>query len=635
MKVTLTSESAAVIMLAYPDGNRAILLTENGEDECECCTEAPGVCDTLTEWRIVEAGNKVDQLSGPIVINAGIYGQYMNNFPNSWGVPHYNGALPLSLSMKLEVKCKGSWKKIDEWSADVKTCLSNDGGGTGGGDRFPTKAFACYDPPAPCDCARRAATPDECVDPPVPCPPVCPGTPYDPPNGDAYKFTGAADGEWTNLKNWKDVEGRSPAKQLPDASSVVEIDGDLKTIPTGVNASVSTVTVTAAGKVRIPLTTNHATVRGKIGEGASEACGNGNLIMAGSDAAEFEDDGTIEHNAKVTGDANFNDASINSGRVTLDANFHDTSHNDARVDGDATFDGTASNTGNDGVGKTSTFNGHSVNSGTLYDDMGGAQDAYFHDDSTNTGRVGVVGFSHFDGNAKNKGSVDRVDFSGYSMNDTDGVCVDVAAFSDHAHNDGRVTLLGRFFGESYNNTGGTVLGGGEFTDNSTNRGSVTGATSFDASSRNTPGTVTGNARFIGDSANGGTVTGTATFNVTAHNGENTNNGTVGGNATFEDGAYNSGTCSADASFAHQSYNGAGGIVSGNATFSGGGFLGGSSRNDGTVSGDATFNDASDNNNIVVGTATFNDASNSYGTAAIIVCNTTGVCTPYPPPEEEP
>lgn len=620
MKVTLTSEGAAVIMLAYPDGNRAILLTENGENECECCTEAPGVCDYLTEWRIVEAGGKVDPLSGPIAYFAGYYAQMMNNFPQPWTVPHYNGALPLSLSMKLEVKCKNEWKKIDEWTADVVTCPS-------AGERFPTKTLAeygCYQAPAPCDCQRVNG--GDCKDPPAPCPLVCPGTQYDPPNGAAYTFTGTADGEWTNLKNWKDVDGASPAKQLPDTSSIVVIDGDLKTIPNGNNAIVHTVTVTAAGAVRIPLSTTYATVRGIIGDGEEgSACGTGNLIMEGSDAAEFRGDGKIEAKAKVTGNANFNDASSNLGLVTSDANFHDTSHNDGRVDGDATFDGTAENRGSEGVGKTSTFNGHSVNTGTLYTDGTLQQFAYFHDDSRNTGRINNLGFAQFDGNAKNQGTVNDVSFTDYSINDVAGMCLLDAGFAGHSHNDGKVTGKGKFFGESYNNTGGTVLGGGEFSVNSTNRGSVTGGTSFDDSSRNTPGTVTGDAHFLSDSANGGTVTGTAKFNGTSHNGENTNNGTVGGNATFEDGSYNSGTCSADASFANQSYNGAGGIVSGNATFGGGGMIAGSSRNDGTVSGDATFNAASDNNNVVVGTATFNDDSNNYGINGTTVCNTTGNC----------
>lgn len=621
MKVTLTSESAAVIMLAYPGGNRAILLTENGEDECECCMEAPGVCEMLTEWRITEAGGKVDPLSGPIAYFAGYYGQMMNNFPQPWTVPHYNGALPLSLSMKLEVKCKNEWKKIDEWTADVATCPS-------AGERFPTKTLAeygCYQAPAPCDCRRVNG--GDCKDPPEPCPIVCIGSVYDPPNGAAYTFTGTADGEWTNLKNWKDSAGKSPAKQLPDTSSIVVIDGDLKTIPNGNNAIVHTVTVTAAGAVRIPLSTTYATVRGIIGDGeAGSACGTGNLIMAGSDAAEFRGDGKIEANAKVTGNANFNDASLNFGLVTLDANFHDTSVNHGRVDGNATFDDTSANRGVNGVGKTATFNGESVNWVTLYTIGPDRQDVFFHEDSRNKGYIGPFGFAQFDGNAKNQDSVHDVSFTGYSMNDTDGICFRDATFAGHSHNDGKATLKGKFFETSYNNTGGTVTGGGEFHGNSTNRGSVTGATTFDGSAHNTPGTVTGDATFMGDAANGGTVTGTASFGVTAHNGENAFNGIVTGNATFAQGAYNSGTCSADASFVDQSYNGAGGIVSGNATFGDS-----SARNDGTVSGNATFIDTAENNNVVGGTATFNGRSNNYGTAAIIICNTLGVCTPFPPP----
>ena len=633
MKVTLTSESAAVIMLAYPDGNRAILLTENGENECECCIEAPGVCDPLTEWRIVEAGGKVDPLSGPIAYFAGYYGQMMNNFPQPWGVPHYNGALPLSLSMKLEVKCKGEWKKIDEWVADVGTC-----GHTA--DRWPAKEFVVYQPPEPCNCKRDLD--GDCGNPPELCPTVAPGTQYYLPNASAYTFTAAVDGEWSNLKNWQDYGFASPARELPNSESVVVIDGVLSTIFPGGVAFVNTVLVTANGQVRIPFQAFHAEVLGIIGVGSSEACGNGVLVMAGPEAAEFKGAGSIEAGAEVignakfretshndgtvTGAAEFYDTTVNSGTVTLDANFHDTSVNHGRVDGNATFDDTSANRGVNGVGKTATFNGESVNWVTLYAVGPDRQNVFFHEDSRNKGRIGTFGFAQFDGNAKNQDSVHDVSFTGYSMNDTDGICLLDATFAGHSHNDGKVTRKGKFFETSYNNTGGTVLVGGEFHENSTNRGSVTGATTFDGSAHNTPGTVTGDATFMGDAANGGTVTGTASFGGTAHNGENAFNGIVTGNATFAQGAYNSGTCSADASFVDQSYNGAGGIVSGNATFGDS-----SARNDGTVSGNATFIDTAENNNVVGGTATFNGRSNNYGTAAIIICNTLGVCTPFPPP----
>ena len=515
------------------------------------------VCEYLTEWRIVEADGKVDPLSGPISFLNGY--QMMNNVPEPWGVPHYNTVLPLSLSMKLEVDCEGSWKTIDQWTANVKTCLSDDGGGSGGGDRFPTKTLAeygCYQAPAPCDCQRVNG--GDCTDPPYPCPLVCKGSLYAPPNGAAYKFTGAIDGEWTNLKNWKDFAGVSPANQLPDANSVIVIDGNLQTIPTGTNASVDTVTVTAAGAVRIPLSTTHAEVRGIIGIGSSEACGNGVLVMAGTEAAEFKGAGYVEEGAEVTGNANFNDTSHNDGTVTLDASFTSTSF----LAGDY-----ATNSGTGVVKGFGTFSGIGANNaGTV------EGDATFNNSAINYGTV--QGTAYFSGATT----------SNYFTGHVEGA----ATFTNGAFNQATCEVDAAFTTGASNAFGGTVQGNATF-NASSNLGDVVGNATLTAGSSNgNSGNIQGNAVFT-DSSSSGSVVGTATFNVTG-----TNSGTVGGLATFNGATIHAG------------------VLTVNAIFNG------YSHNEGTV-GDATFNNNAYNNAIVTGVATFNltshnDAANGVSTA---------------------
>lgn len=592
----------------------------SGAEDCDpgySCVDGECVrCYPISEWRIKEASNKVDELYGVVLIGPNPAYRHMNNLPQPWTVPHYNEVLPLSLSMQLEVKCVDEWKKIDEWTADVGTCGH-------AANRWPTKVVAeygCYAAPFPCDCQRVEA--GDCTDPPYPCPLVCIGTQYDPPNGAAYTFTGAVDGEWTNLKNWKDFAGASPANQLPDANSVIVIDGNLQTIPTGTNASVDTVTVTAAGAVRIPLSTTHAEVRGIIGIGSSEVCGNGVLVMAGTEAAEFKGAGYVEEGAEVTGNANFSDTSYNEGTVTLDASFTNTSSNrglvkgfgtfsdDSRnlytVEGDATFSGITALNGRDVLGNA-TFTGIAVlNTGDVRGDAtfsnGASNRGIVQGNATFNGGAGNVspgGFVYlgatFNSSVNNSVVVGDATFTAGGRNGNSGIIQSNAVFTDSS-NDGYVV-----FTATFNVTGGVTAGGvvgglATFNGDTINAGVLTVNAIFNGYSHNE--NSVGDATFNNNAYNNAIVTGVATFNLTSHN--DAANGVS--TAIFNGGSINNGAATT-ATFNNTSSNAASLFMGiGTATFNN------TSENNGYVSGNATFSDSSSNRGPVAGNAAFNTSS---------------------------
>ena len=505
MKVMLTPASNAVILIVDGQGGY-ISLTESGVDDCKCCTVGNS-CEYLTQWRIREIGGKVDQINGGMATIDGT--QLMMEFPQPWAVPHYNQPLPLSLSMVLEVQCKGEWKKIDEWVADVGTC-----GHTAG--RWPAKGFVVYQPPEPCNCKRDLD--GDCGNPPELCPTVAPGTQYYLPNASAYTFTAAVDGEWSNLKNWQDYGFASPARELPNSESVVVIDGVLSTIFPGGVAFVNTVLVTANGQIRIPFQAFHAEVLGIIGVG-SEACGPGVLVMAGPEAAEFKGAGSIEAGAEVIGNAKFRETSHNDGTVTGAAEFYDTTVNSGTVTLDANFAGTSMNSGTGIVKGFGTFGGGSSNNGTV--EGGGA----FSGTATNstTGIVKVAAI--FVDSSTNRGTVEgTAQFTGGNTANY-GTVEGVATFTAGGVNRGVCEVDATFSATSFNFAGGTVGGNATFTDFSVNLGAVAGNATFDSggnSNNQGGGSIGGDAVFNGTSSNTGAVTGTATFND-----DSNNNGTAG------------------------------------------------------------------------------------------------------------
>lgn len=653
MAVMLTPDSRYAIMVVNDNAQMGyIALTETGEDVCQCCPAAGDSCKPLTEWRIRDLNSNVDEITGEIVTMpiANISYQKMMLIPQPWTLRHYNNALPFSLSMVLEVKCDGSWKKVDEWTNNVATCSA--------GGRYPTKTIAIpvYDPPAPCDCARREATPDECVDPLVPCPKITVGTEYEPPNDKAVKFTGAVDGEWTNLKNWKDSSEASPARELPDSESNIIIDGLLSTVPDLLTLAyagqtpptVNGVVINVGAEIRIRIATRHAEVRGTVGKGDG-TCADGALEMIGMlFAAEFRGDGLLTFGATVEGNAEFYDTSKFKGLVNGNAELYNSSEmkntavdrvlcqgtvdafNDALIEnadifGELTMWNASHMTGDnvahahshfhdssyvasgslDNVNNDCTFDGTSQNAGTL---KGGAnfQAPHFSGNSSNALAGIVKGPAIFSGSAINYGHVEGV-----------------ATFTDSARNKGTCDVDATFSGGAINDIDGTVEGDGTFSGGY-NRGMVEGDAAFSGGGGNgtggpdsgspITGTVKGNATFEG-SANAGIVEGDAAFSA---GGNNLTNGTVQGNATFN-ASENKGTVEGTATFNVTGLNE--GHVTGLATFNG------ATHNGGFADGDAIFNGTAENMAAgrVTGTATFNVDSNNYGINGTTVCNTTGNC----------
>jgi len=663
MAVMLTPDSRYAIMIVADDihtgyGGGYIALTESGEDVCQCCPDAGG-CKALTEWRIRDLNGNVDELSGEIVTMAVVNVAYqkMMLIPQPWTLRHYNNALPFSLSMVLEVKCDGSWKKVDEWTSNVATCAA--------GGRYPTHTIAIpvYDPPAPCDCARTPSNPNECANPFVPCPKIMAGTEYEPPNHQAVKFTGAVDGEWTNLKNWKDTLEASPARELPDSESNIIIDALLSTVPGVLTLiyggqtlpTVNGVVINAGAEIRIRIATRHAEVRGTVGKGDG-TCYDGVLEMIGMlFAAKFYDDGLLTFGATVEGNAEFYDTSKFKGLVVGNAELYNSSEmkntavdrvvcqgtvaafNNALIE-NADFFGELtmwdySHMAGDNVAHANshfhdysyiesgsldtgnndcTFDGHSQNAGTLKGDAY-FQAPHFSGDSFNALAGIIKGPALFSGYAINYGHVEGI-----------------ATFTENARNKGTCEVDAVFSGGAINDIDGIVKGDGTFSSGY-NWGMVEGDAAFSAGGGNgtggpgsgspITGTVKGDATFEG-SANIGIVEGDATFSA---GGNNLTYGTVEGNATFN-ASDNKGTVEGTATFNVTGLNE--GHVTGLATFNG------ATHNGGFADGDAIFNGTAENMGAgqVAGTATFNVDSNNYSIPAwtpTVVCNTTGVCVTTP------
>jgi len=248
-------------------------------------------------------------------------------------------------------------------------------------------------------------------------------------HGEAVRFTGAVDNEGSNLWNWEDANGDSPAGSWP--SGDITIAGELRSWrgptvsgsaanyhPDLASLSFPSVTLEPGAVLAISLTTETLTADdAKIeelmldGGGGPKACANGGqyevrIVVTG--AATFingaenlakGEDGTAEWlvfpdaTAGITGDCVFESGSKNTGTIRGNCTFSDDASNDGKVEGDCTFTGTAANTGS--IWGTCTFSGYSVNTGT------------------------VEGDATFTGNARNEGTV-----------------TGTATFTDDACNDG-------------------------------------------------------------------------------------------------------------------------------------------------------------------------------------------------------
>ncbi len=629
MKIMLTPDGSMVIRVGYSGGGAGgLILTESGTDTCNCCPELIP-CKPITEWRIKEASNLVDELSG--VVSMGPAYQEMMNFPDPWYPRHYNAALPLTLSMKLQVKCEGEWKDLRAWSETLDTCDRP--------CRFPTEVFPAMAPPEPCDCIRNEEDPPMCV---AACPEIYLGTQYEPPNDVAKTFTNAVDKEWTNLKNWADAAGASPASDWPNSESSIVIGGIVNTIPTyggcvgevlgemQVAAIVDSVVVNAGAEIRIILRTRHAEVSGHISAGNEESCEGqyGQLWMEDPEIwATFEGSGEVEYGAKVVGRVQFNSSSRLRGWVTSDVDLRNSSQmannavDHARCGGDVhayetafIADADIQPAGNLTMYNQSHMDGtNSVKGGVRFHDQSGIDGGRLID---------FIAPAFFDGSSFNRGTVEGdAEFSGSAINY--GHVTGVATFTENARNKGTCEVDATFSGGAINDIDGIVEGDGTF-DGGYNWGMVEGDAAFSGGGGNgtggpgsgspITGTVKGDATFEG-SINTGIVEGDATFSA---GGANYPNGTVEGNATFN-ASENKGTVEGTATFNVTGLNE--GHVTGLATFNG------ATRNGGFADGDAIFNGTAENMTAgrVTGTATFNVDSNNYGINGTTVCNTTGNC----------
>lgn len=223
-------------------------------------------------------------------------------------------------------------------------------------------------------------------------------------HGVAVRFTGAVDNEGSNLWNWEDANGDSPAGFWPSDSTDITIAGELRSWrgPTAYGAggnyhpnlaslSFPSVTLEPGAVLAISLTTEMLTVDGATieelmldGFGVPKACVNGGQYAVGitvTGTATFKNGaenhavgeltnpytpyagitGTcvFESGSKnfgtIAGNCDFSDDASNEGEITGDCTFADTSANNGTITGDATFSGTSQMAGN--VTGTATFTG--------------------------------------------------------------------------------------------------------------------------------------------------------------------------------------------------------------------------------------------------------------------------------------
>lgn len=445
------------------------LVVKNGElvtvsgslaTDVACCCGDPTECPCIfpTDWRITDgdgnvyAQGKIFAAGGPAcetTVTA------LADLPNPFTPLFYWQAGELSL--KLEVLgCNGAnWDTLDSWSATISLC---DGG------RYPSQPLdGPWQPPGPCACKNQQNV-DDGIEECDPCPDLTAGSGdgqawRDPQPGTGEVFTGAIDGEWTNLLNWEDVNGLTPAGSLPGSDTNVSIEADVTSTASAITVAELTIAAGAEFSVAASAADLHcygAIERKALCEGvfgqmtvSGEAfvygggVNNGEILNA---LVKFSGDGLNGANGVVTGDARFDDESVNGNIVTGDAEFYDESVNSSTVHGDGTFSDSTVNEGNiDG-------------------------DATFNDTSSNTSSGDVVfGLATFNGNSTNDGVVRTAAFNGDSVNN--GRTRD-ATFSASSVNAGEVDGDALFSADSVNR--GTVNFTATFTDNACNDGGTAG-----------------------------------------------------------------------------------------------------------------------------------------------------------------
>jgi hypothetical protein len=486
------------VSLVRKNGN---LLTASGvlASSCICCNEGPKECQCQfpTAWRIIDGDENV-YAKGPVFAYITIPGApcdlvesvELDDFPNPFTPLFYwaTGEINFTLELFGCSEDESAWDTLDSWSMTISLC---------DGRRYPGQVFdGMWQPPGLCACDNLPAVEsgiEECD----PCPNLTAslgsGQEWrDPQPSTGVTFTGEIDGEWTNLLNWEDATGLTPAGSLPDSGTNVSVEANVTSTAVAITVAELTIQAGAEFSVAASAADLHcygAIERNALCEGvfgvvtvSGEAFvygggrNNGEIVNA---LVKFSGNGFNDTNGVVTGDARFDDTSRNDGTIAGDAEFYDTAENYGTVQGDGLFDGSpATNWGT--VSGNGTFAGGASNVGTV------ALDATFGGSSDNVGTV--TGNATFNASAVNSGTV--------SLD---------ATFNGSASN-------GSVFGS------GTVAGNATFNGSSTNGfapsddGNVGGNATFNDTSINVVGTVSGNATFNDDTINRAVVTNTATFN---------------------------------------------------------------------------------------------------------------------------
>ena len=528
----------------------------------------PACCPPITAWKLVTTDG-INHGAGPITANVMVgLGDTI--------IPYWYGLLSTDFQLQIYTPCEETWYTVDSWTSTISLCNGNT-------DRYPSHTI---------NPDWSAVSLLECYT----SPPSFGVFPVSL-NGVGKTFTGNVDNEWSNLLNWIDANGLSPAASLPTITDDVIIAGDVLSCSLDTMPAVDDLT-TDGGNIGIELSAVTATISGS------------SKILLDGDC----DTGGILH---VTNPASFIDSSQNDGTVIGDAVFENYSKNTNIIDGNVELYNYSSF-----VENVTNSTKASCTGNLEMHDYSVAVDATIGQDALVTGAVGI-----------NLPKIESCDIGrdllinanyGLAKNCVVGRDLLMSGNQTLSHTSGFINVTGHvictsgYFGESsqiQSGAGGAVL---NFPAQLTNFGISGPGFAIDS----TVSTVFGDAD-LSNSINYGTITGNATFASTILGFTQANEGTVGGDATFQD-CNNAGTVTGNAVF-----DSVDNIIMGNTdTVSGNAIFNGVSRNfvTGIVSQDATFNGTAINYGAVTGNATFNGSSNQLGTVTgTTTCNTYGTC----------
>jgi hypothetical protein len=410
-----------------------------GPYECGTCEECDNIgnCPNYNVWRITDQDNYI--YGSGIISYDNTFG-YLNDLPNPF-TPLFYGTVG-SKNFDLQVLCDGeTWDTIDEWDGTIVLC-------SGVNDRYPAHPFnSGYGWVPQGECAVRVNENGDAVCEPQPCLNLMTGSNgdgqawRDPQPSGAYKFVGTTDTEWTNLNNWEDSSGLSPASALPANGDNVLIAGNVSKIPNDYFSSnsivLNNVTINTSGTLGVSLScANLLCDGGRVFAG--DSCSSPIQIQA-SETCEFINGGFLQ-DADITISASpvkFRTGSnVDRSTITGNAEFYDNSSaTEGTVTGNVIFYDTSS------MGSNFIFNG----SGDFY--------------NTSTRQSSTMYFSHstvtFHDSSKNYGYMEHALFTDSSINETTGSVATDATFSDTSKNRGNVGGTATFT-DSACNDGGTA-----------------------------------------------------------------------------------------------------------------------------------------------------------------------------------